>query len=105
MKVSESAELLAENVARGPQQRGTEGQKCLDDHTSLDGNVIRTSDIQSLERWDKSQLFTTRHVSWIFVFGKGELLSIRKLGSASLREARLNVILQVWCFSTEGTPV
>ena len=35
------------------QHRSTEGQKCLGEHASLDGNVQRTVEVQSLERLDK----------------------------------------------------
>ena len=49
---------------------------------------------QTLERLDRTKLLTTRNVSWNFVFSKGKFLSMRKLGSASLCETSLSVILR-----------
>ena len=49
---------------------------------------------QTLERLDRTKLFTTRNVSGNFVYSKGKFLSMRKLGSAILREASPSVILR-----------
>ena len=42
--------LRAEDVARRPQHRGTEGQERLDEHASLIGNLNRFGCVQTLER-------------------------------------------------------
>ena len=38
------------------QHRGTEGLKCLKEHASLDGNVQRTVEVQTLGRLDRPKL-------------------------------------------------
>ena len=78
-----------------PQHCGTEGQRCLDEHASLDGHWTRPVKVQTLERLDRTKLLPARYVSWNFVFSKRKFLSMRKLGSASLCEASLSVILEL----------
>ena len=55
--------LRAEDVTRRPPHRCTEGLKCLDEHTSLDGHVQRSVDVQTLEWLGRPKLLKVGHES------------------------------------------
>merc|ERR1719181_1750181 len=67
--------LGAEDVARAPANSGTKSSQGLDQHTSLDGHVQRTVDVQTLEWLTGAELLAGCHETGHLVLSQIQLLA------------------------------
>ena len=57
--------LRAEGVTRRPPHRGSEGLKCLEEHSSLDGNLKASGDVEALEQLGHLNLQSSTRASLV----------------------------------------